>query len=241
MISSIKFSSQLYSSYGCDNHAAKPKDGGLREDIEEFNSPYNRPHPENQLGGELGLTEAFKNEQWNRDHPAPPSQATIDKEQYTAEIDNFTLELNTLKYQITLLEKAAVLEKKEVTTLRERIRAMQSQAKSINLYGLKWMHQLSLERISARDPDFVSYYTIAISGSNFSIEAQKALDRLAKVAPEGFDVYQVVDGDTLGKISRKFYGDDSKYRVIFEANLNVIKDINKIYTGQRLFIPELKK
>lgn len=235
MIHSIKFGSQLYSSYGSDNHAAKPKDGGLEEDT------YNGPHPENQLGGELGLTEAFKNEQWNRDHPAPPSQARIDEEKYTEEIDNFRLELSTLKYQITLLEKGAVLEKKEVTELRERIRDMQSQAKSINLYGLKWMQQLSLEKISPHDPDFGSYYTIAISGSNFSIEAQKALDRLAKVAPEGFDIYQVVDGDTLGKISRKFYGDDSKYRVIFEANLNVIKDINKIYTGQILFIPELKK
>ena len=51
-------------------------------------------------------------------------------------------------------------------------------------------------------------------------------------------VYEVVSGDTLSKISKKFYGDASKYMKIFDANKDQLKDPDKIKVGQKLKIPE---
>jgi len=51
-------------------------------------------------------------------------------------------------------------------------------------------------------------------------------------------VYEVVAGDTLSKISKKFYGDANKYMKIFEANKDQLKDPDKINVGQKLKIPD---
>ena len=47
--------------------------------------------------------------------------------------------------------------------------------------------------------------------------------------------YTVQPGDSLSKISQKFYGDANKYMVIAKANH--IDDPNKIKAGQELLIP----
>ena len=48
----------------------------------------------------------------------------------------------------------------------------------------------------------------------------------------------VEKGDTLSTISKRVYGDSSKYQKIFGANRPMLKDPNKIYPGQSLRIPE---
>ena len=53
--------------------------------------------------------------------------------------------------------------------------------------------------------------------------------------PEG--TYTVVPGDNLSKIARNHYGDSSKWRVIYEANRNLISNPNQIWPGQVLVIP----
>lgn len=65
-------------------------------------------------------------------------------------------------------------------------------------------------------------------------------DRLEtkKTEPEA-QMHTVVSGDTLSKIAKKYYGDASKYPVIFEANKPMLKDPDKIYPGQVLRIPPL--
>ena len=50
--------------------------------------------------------------------------------------------------------------------------------------------------------------------------------------------YTIVKGDNLSKIAKKFYGDANKYKVIFDANREVIKDANLIYPGQKIRIPK---
>lgn len=50
--------------------------------------------------------------------------------------------------------------------------------------------------------------------------------------------YEVKKGDTLSKISKEMYGDANKYQKIFDANKPMLKDVNKIYPGQKLRIPE---
>jgi LysM repeat protein len=50
--------------------------------------------------------------------------------------------------------------------------------------------------------------------------------------------YTVKPGDTLYKISSQFYGDSNQYTKIFNANRNILRDLNTINPGQELVIPE---
>ncbi|NOZ63827.1 MAG: LysM peptidoglycan-binding domain-containing protein [Caldiserica bacterium] len=49
--------------------------------------------------------------------------------------------------------------------------------------------------------------------------------------------YTVLKGDSLWKISEKFYGTPLKWPLIYKANQNEIKNPNRIYPGQKLVIP----
>lgn len=49
--------------------------------------------------------------------------------------------------------------------------------------------------------------------------------------------HEVEKGDTLSKISAKYYGDANLYMQIFEANKDILKDPNMIRIGQKLRIP----
>lgn len=51
--------------------------------------------------------------------------------------------------------------------------------------------------------------------------------------------HDVVRGDTLSAIAKKYYGDANKYPVIFEANKPMLSHPDKIYPGQKLRIPAL--
>ena len=55
-----------------------------------------------------------------------------------------------------------------------------------------------------------------------------------KVSPR---THKVVKGDTLWGISKKYYGNGSKYMKIFNVNTGVLKNPNLIYVGQVLTIP----
>jgi nucleoid-associated protein YgaU len=49
--------------------------------------------------------------------------------------------------------------------------------------------------------------------------------------------YTVQKGDTLQKISKKFYGTTKKWKKIYEANTAVLKGPDKVYPGQTINIP----
>lgn len=49
--------------------------------------------------------------------------------------------------------------------------------------------------------------------------------------------HDVVSGDTLSGIAKKYYGNANRYMVIFEANKPMLSDPDKIYPGQKLRIP----
>lgn len=59
----------------------------------------------------------------------------------------------------------------------------------------------------------------------------------APAAPRAGQTYTVRRGDTLQKISRRFYGTTTRWRSIFEANRGTIKDPDKLVPGMKLFIP----
>jgi nucleoid-associated protein YgaU len=53
--------------------------------------------------------------------------------------------------------------------------------------------------------------------------------------------YTVVPGDSLSKISQRFYGDGKRWRKIFEANRDQISDPDLIRPGQKLKIPSAQQ
>jgi nucleoid-associated protein YgaU len=70
------------------------------------------------------------------------------------------------------------------------------------------------------------------------LKAPKAAPEAAPEEPEEkTEIYEIVSGDTLGAISKRYYGKASKYMKIFEANKDIISDPNKIYPGQKIRIP----
>jgi nucleoid-associated protein YgaU len=61
----------------------------------------------------------------------------------------------------------------------------------------------------------------------------------APAPAEKTEFYTVQRGDSLSKIAKKYYGNATKYPVIFEANREVIKNPDLIYPGQQIRIPKL--
>ncbi|WP_426430261.1 LysM peptidoglycan-binding domain-containing protein [Winogradskyella sp. HB-48] len=51
--------------------------------------------------------------------------------------------------------------------------------------------------------------------------------------------HTVKKGETLGKIAKHYYGDAMKYKQIFEANTNILKNPDLIHPDQELVIPNL--
>lgn len=56
-----------------------------------------------------------------------------------------------------------------------------------------------------------------------------------EVAPK---TYTVQPGDSLSKIAKEQLGDASRWKEIFEANKETIKDPNLIRVGQEITLPE---
>ncbi|RME70148.1 MAG: LysM peptidoglycan-binding domain-containing protein, partial [Chloroflexi bacterium] len=60
-------------------------------------------------------------------------------------------------------------------------------------------------------------------------------------APEPWRTYTVQPGDTLSFIARQFYGDSSRWRLIFEANRDILTDPGQIFPGMLIKIPPLSE
>jgi nucleoid-associated protein YgaU len=59
----------------------------------------------------------------------------------------------------------------------------------------------------------------------------------APPATEKVEYYEIVSGDTLSAIAKRYYGKASEYPRIFEANREIIKDPDLIFVGQKIRIP----
>jgi len=67
-------------------------------------------------------------------------------------------------------------------------------------------------------------------------------DIMADIKVEDQSVYAyhtIQKGESLSLIAKHYYKDVMKYKEIFEANRDVIKDVNVIHPGQEIVIPIL--
>jgi nucleoid-associated protein YgaU len=92
------------------------------------------------------------------------------------------------------------------------------------------------------DNQAVKDRAILLAGNVQGVERVVADDLKVAEAPQEKKApddtfYEIVSGDTLGGIAKKFYGNASQYVRIFEANRDIIDDPNKIYPGQKIRIP----
>ena len=80
-------------------------------------------------------------------------------------------------------------------------------------------------------PDFSD----VVSGSSSTAPSPSGAAPQASSAPR---TYVVQSGDSLSKISKKFYGDANSWKRIFEANKDVVKNPDLIQPGWKLRIPD---
>ena len=81
-----------------------------------------------------------------------------------------------------------------------------------------------MNRPDDKKPDFSN----VTGGSSSTAPKTEKVDR----------TYTVVAGDSLSGIAKKLYGDADKWRLIFEANRDSIKNPDLIHPGQTFKIPD---
>ena len=75
----------------------------------------------------------------------------------------------------------------------------------------------------------------AIGGEN-----PRDIEADIRVADESvYHRHTVKSGETLGKIAKQYYGDAMKYKQIFSANSDILKNPDLIHPNQELIIPKL--
>ena len=77
---------------------------------------------------------------------------------------------------------------------------------------------------------------VLLAGNVQGVEKVMAVTVKAPDEPK-VEYYEIVSGDTLSGIAKKYYGDAMQYPRLFEANREVIKDPDLIYPGQKIRIP----
>lgn len=81
--------------------------------------------------------------------------------------------------------------------------------------------------------------TFASTKPKVSVQKTRPAEKSPAPAKKQNKTYTVKKGDCLWNIAKKFYGNGSKYTVIYNANKSKIKNPNLIYPGQVFTIPAL--
>jgi LysM repeat protein len=114
----------------------------------------------------------------------------------------------------------------KVVTLRGKARDMAAKSKVMQVFNELVETDNTVNLVELEEPP---------------AKPEKAPAATEPTAAEGdlLEVYEVVSGDTLGAIAKRYYGDAGKYPTIFEANRDILDDPNLIKVGQKLKIPRI--
>lgn len=73
--------------------------------------------------------------------------------------------------------------------------------------------------------------------ANLRSRVQALENQIAELKKPKYDIYVVKDGDTLSKIAHEVYGKSNRWKDLYQANRDVIKNPEFIYPGWKLKIP----
>jgi len=136
------------------------------------------------------------------------------------------------------------LERKEKSSTRE-IAVMEIELKSPMKFGFgKGKPKVPKEKTQDKDTDGNLGYLTGTPDESLEkdiVQRGQVEDKLFLEEAGGqqsFTEYKIKNGDTLQKISKKFYGTYSKWMQIYNANKDKIKDPDNISPGEILNIPQ---
>lgn len=144
------------------------------------------------------------------DIPEPERKKT--REMYNIEIELPHMDKESKKLESDLGNKGYIVKKEKLS--KKTIEPITEQKRQV---------PAPVETITPDKPQVVYQKQAAPEEKSRTEERQKS--------------YVVQKGDTLQKISDKMYGTTKKWKKIFEANKNVLKNPDKIKPGQKLIIP----
>lgn len=93
--------------------------------------------------------------------------------------------------------------------------------------------------ISGNASDPAAVEKAVLMAGNIEGISEVKIDGVTTPALSGdVEYYEIVSGDNLSKIAKKFYGDANAWEMLFAANKEVIKDPDLIFVGQKIRIPK---
>lgn len=120
---------------------------------------------------------------------------------------------------------------KDVVTLTGRAPDMQTKTQIMAAFNAAVETKNTINQIAVDQP------APQAAGTQFASAPRANAAPLGTTAASEHRFHDVVAGDTLSGLAKRYYGDASKYNRIFEANRDQLNDPDKIKVGQRLKIP----
>ncbi len=158
-------------------------------------------------------------------------KASVDK--LTADNTLLSQQLDAAKASIASLQVQAALTS-QIDPLRTQVRQAQDE-----LSRLAAENEQLRTRVALQGPGPGSGKPAPTRpGSAASFVAPTAVETAPPPAAPPPKTYVVVEGDTLTKIARKFYGSTARWDDILKANRDVLKDEKSLVVGSTLKIPQ---
>ena len=96
--------------------------------------------------------------------------------------------------------------------------------------------QESSDQMALMQPDYYTADPAAVTADDYTA-VDDGYSSAALTATGGGRTHLVAKGDTLYGLARQYYNDQGRWKDIYAANGDRVKDPNLIYVGQELVIP----
>jgi nucleoid-associated protein YgaU len=156
-------------------------------------------------------------------------KASVDK--LTSDNASMSQQLDSAHATISTLQVQAAATS-QIDPLRTELRQAQDEASQLANENSQLRTKLSLQGVGPSSLKPVPMRP----GTPEAAAAAAPIPTPTPVAPET-KTYVVAEGDTLTKISRKFYGSSSHWEEILKANHDVMKDEKSLVVGSTIKIP----
>jgi nucleoid-associated protein YgaU len=164
------------------------------------------------------------------------SEASALRSQLSAsgvELQDRNNSLAALQAEITRIRADSITQGQELLALRDQLRQTQAQ------YGAVAEENAQLKtRLAVVAPSPSSVLATPMRPGSAAAQAAITLPPVLKTpAQETGRQHIITDGDSLSRISRKYYGTPDRWKEIFDANRNILNDPSRLPKGASLKIP----